>query len=77
MHERSVDVFERRYKMTTGLDANIAENDSVRVLDPATGRVLVDYSKVYSSEVKYDSRGPHHQEFILLNQGGPMAGGAN
>lgn len=71
MQERSIDVFERRWIMHTALDADIQEDDSVRVYDPITGRELFGLSKIFSSEVKYDMQGPHHLEFTIWNQGGP------
>lgn len=72
MQERSVDVFERRYMVHTGLDAEISETDAVRVVG-AGGEEIVQLSKVFSGETKYDGRGPHHKEFILFNQGGPLS----
>lgn len=71
MQERSIDVFERRWIMYTELDADIREDDAVRIIDPVDGREILEISKISDSEVKYDSIGPHHKEFTIWNQGGP------
>jgi hypothetical protein len=71
--ERSIDVFERVHEMFTELNADIQENDAVRVLDE-TGAVFINLAYIKDSETKYAGMRPHHKEFTLFEQSGPNPG---
>lgn len=71
MMERAIDTFERVYAMYTNLDAEIYEDDAVRVYDPQTNEEIIALAKVKDSESKYDGRGAHHKEFTIWVQSGP------
>lgn len=70
MEERSVDVFVARFELFTDPDADIHENDVVRVLDE-NGDELLAISKIYSRNDIAGFAGTHHLEFDLLSQTGP------
>lgn len=68
--ERQRDVFERAWEMFTELDADIREDDSVRVV-AADASVLVNKCIIKDVETVYDGTGPHHKEYALWEQDGP------
>ena len=70
MEERNVDVFARVWEMFTDLDADIREDDAVRVLGQ-DGTVLVTVAKIKDAETVFDGTGPHHKEFMVWEHTGP------
>lgn len=70
MMERSVDVFETRFKLYTMLNVDINADDAVRVLDE-TGAELLGISKIAIKSQAADALGGHHLEFDIWSQGGP------
>jgi hypothetical protein len=70
MQERSIDVFVRIWEVFFGLDADIRENDAVRVL-AADGSVIINLAKVQSSATIYAAGAGHHKEFTIWEQSGP------
>jgi hypothetical protein len=70
MNERMIDTFEKVNILYTDVGVDIREDDAVRVVD-ANGYETVGLCKIKDSEIKYDSRGPHHCEFTLWIQDGP------
>ncbi len=70
--ERSRDVFEVTYDLFAEVDEDVMEEDTVKVVDPNTGTVLLPYSKVKLKETKYDRTGPHHLELQVVVQRGAL-----
>lgn len=70
--ERSIDVFEVTYQCFALPDADVQEDDNVRVVDPNTGVILLPTAKVKIKETLYDGTGPHHLELLLIAQRGPI-----
>ena len=69
--ERSIDVFERIWEMFTEADADIREDDAVRVTD-ADGNVLINLAKIKSEERVFASGlAPHHRQYAIWEQSGP------
>lgn len=69
--ERSRDVFEVTYDLFAETDADVMEEDTVKVID-ANGTVLLPYAKVKLKETKYDRTGPHHLELQVVVQRGQV-----
>lgn len=70
--ERSRDVFEVTYDLFAEVGADVMEEDTVKVVDPSTGTVLLPYSKVKLKETKYDLNGAHHLELQVVVQRGAL-----
>lgn len=70
MQERAVDTFEYRYKLYMALDAAITTEDSVSVVDPATGLELLTRAKITNKSVATDGFGGHHYEFDIWTMAG-------
>jgi len=70
MQERAVDVLQNRFCVLTGPDADIYEDDSLRIVD-ANGHEITPKTKVSSRDDIYDAVGLHHLEFELWVQTGP------
>ena len=71
MKERSIDVFEETPKLITGPDADINEDDAVKVTDTATGEVLLPITKIKLKSSVHAFGTMHHLEFDLWSQRGP------
>jgi hypothetical protein len=71
MRERAIDTFETRYCVYTEPDADVREDDAVKVLDALTGDVILPLSKITNKSVTYDGVGPHHLELEIWSQKGP------
>lgn len=72
MDERSVDVFEVTYTLFADPDADVQEDDNVKVIDPVTGTVLLPTAKVKLKETLYSSGSAHHLQLVLVSQRGPI-----
>ena len=70
LNERMVDTFQRYFMVYTEIDVDINEDDALECLG-VDGHSLFGLLKIQSSETKYDSRGPHHCEFVCIEQSGP------
>ena len=71
MEERNIDVFARIWQMFVKPDANVNENDVVRVLGSDGSTVLVTSAIVKDVETVYDGVGPHHKEILVWERTGP------
>jgi len=70
MMERSVDVYVGRLKLYCDLDADIKEDDAVRVLD-SDGTELLPLSKILVKTTASGFGGGHHLECSIYVQRGP------
>lgn len=70
--ERSLDVFADQLELFVAPDADIQEDDALKVTDPATGDVLMPLAIVKLKNLVYDGIGPHHLEVHALVQRGPQ-----
>mgnify|MGYP001573210218 CR=1 FL=1 len=70
--ERSRDVFEVRHMLYMEPDADVREDDTIKVTDTRTGTVLLPSAKVKVKGTSYDARGAHHLEVEAWVQRGPL-----
>lgn len=70
--ERSLDVFEVLHRVFLEPEADVREDDTVSVIDPASGYELMPRAKVWRKGVISDGTGIHHLEVDCKVQRGPQ-----